>query len=202
MMNWRKLEQMTALYHVGNSPQETKKLKDLKSALTKYQRRMKKHPTRAESRFKTILYEFFGFKGEKNRPRNKKARKIIKCQKIFVITTTHGVAKGYIVDFYLPKYKLAIEVDGDSHDDRKEYDSKRDNALKHYRGVKTLRISNTQTKDKCYCYELLKSATVYNWGADTTPKPKRQAIQIGREQELKMQADWMKTHKVTVLQSR
>jgi very-short-patch-repair endonuclease len=32
----------------------------------------------------------------------------------------------YIVDFYCPKYQVAIEIDGSSHDDKQEYDALRD----------------------------------------------------------------------------
>ena len=37
----------------------------------------------------------------------------------------------YIIDFYCPKLKLAIEVDGETHltDDEKEYDKKRQDKL-------------------------------------------------------------------------
>ena len=36
----------------------------------------------------------------------------------------------YIVDFYCPKLNLIIEIDGDSHNDKIEYDQERDNYLK------------------------------------------------------------------------
>lgn len=36
----------------------------------------------------------------------------------------------YIVDFYCPKLAFIIELDGDSHDNKYEYDAKRDNYLK------------------------------------------------------------------------
>lgn len=37
----------------------------------------------------------------------------------------------YIVDFFCPKLKLIIEVDGYSHEDKADYDQKRDNYLKN-----------------------------------------------------------------------
>jgi very-short-patch-repair endonuclease len=46
---------------------------------------------------------------------------------------------GYILDFYLPSRKLAIEVDGKRHD--AEYDSKRDSIIAYKLGIKTLRFS-------------------------------------------------------------
>jgi very-short-patch-repair endonuclease len=47
----------------------------------------------------------------------------------------------YILDFYCSKLLLGIEVDGESHDQRKEYDKTRDNFLKS-QGLIILRISN------------------------------------------------------------
>lgn len=50
---------------------------------------------------------------------------------------------GYIADFCCHRHKLVVEVDGSSHDDRKEYDKMRDWNLqqKHYR---TIRFTNEQ----------------------------------------------------------
>jgi very-short-patch-repair endonuclease len=45
----------------------------------------------------------------------------------------------YILDFYCPKAKLAIEVDGPDHD--KMHDAARDGHLKRY-GILTLRFTN------------------------------------------------------------
>lgn len=46
---------------------------------------------------------------------------------------------GYIVDFYCPRSKLAVEIDGSSHDGRSEYDQYRDGVLLDH-GIRTLRI--------------------------------------------------------------
>jgi very-short-patch-repair endonuclease len=35
----------------------------------------------------------------------------------------------YIVDFYCPKLKIVIEIDGTSHEEKKEYDEQRDKML-------------------------------------------------------------------------
>jgi very-short-patch-repair endonuclease len=50
----------------------------------------------------------------------------------------------YIVDFYCPDYKLAIEIDGDSHfnDDSQEYDTIRTEYLSA-QGVNVIRFTNT-----------------------------------------------------------
>ena len=47
----------------------------------------------------------------------------------------------YIVDFYCPKLKLVVEIDGESHytDDGKTYDEVRTYVLEGY-GLKVLRI--------------------------------------------------------------
>jgi len=49
----------------------------------------------------------------------------------------------YVVDFYCPKLKLAIELDGDSHyyPEAKAYDSERSNWIKMF-GIKFLRFTN------------------------------------------------------------
>jgi very-short-patch-repair endonuclease len=47
----------------------------------------------------------------------------------------------YILDFYCHEKLLAIEIDGDAHKDRKDYDEYRDDFLKSM-GVLTLRFSN------------------------------------------------------------
>jgi very-short-patch-repair endonuclease len=48
---------------------------------------------------------------------------------------------GYIVDFYCPAERLAIELDGSAHHGREEYDRKRDADLAAY-GVRVLRFPN------------------------------------------------------------
>jgi very-short-patch-repair endonuclease len=54
----------------------------------------------------------------------------------------HGIGH-YIVDFYCPALKLAIEVDGDSHfsQSAQDYDSVRDNFMLSL-GIMTIRVRN------------------------------------------------------------
>ena len=47
----------------------------------------------------------------------------------------------YIVDFYVKSLGLVVEIDGWSHDAKKEYDEKRQQYLESY-GLKVFRISN------------------------------------------------------------
>ena len=47
----------------------------------------------------------------------------------------------FIVDFYCPKLKLVIEIDGTSHDNKKEYDEHRDRILESC-GLKVLHFND------------------------------------------------------------
>jgi len=55
----------------------------------------------------------------------------------------------YIVDFYIPKYLLVIEVDGEIHDSVEclEYDAFRDTMLQFY-GLNVIRIRNEKIIDE------------------------------------------------------
>ncbi|MGH2414375.1 MAG: endonuclease domain-containing protein [Microcystaceae cyanobacterium] len=54
----------------------------------------------------------------------------------------------FIVDFYCPKLKLVIEVDGDSHftPDSMAYDAARTNVLEGY-GLRVIRFTNDEVLD-------------------------------------------------------
>ena len=51
----------------------------------------------------------------------------------------------YIIDFYCPKKKLAVELDGSHHLKQKEYDTARERFV-HDFGVRTVRFSNLQVR--------------------------------------------------------
>lgn len=53
-----------------------------------------------------------------------------------------SIVLGYVLDFYVAKYRVAIEVDGSSHDTRKAYDENRDAVLRKQLGIITLRFAN------------------------------------------------------------
>jgi len=55
--------------------------------------------------------------------------------------------ENYVVDFYCPKKKLAIELDGESHAKKKEYDAYRTRTLEAY-GVKEIRFWNGEVKNE------------------------------------------------------
>lgn len=48
---------------------------------------------------------------------------------------------GYVLDFYCVDKKLAIEIDGESHEFRYEYDEVRTESLES-QGIRVLRFSN------------------------------------------------------------
>ncbi len=74
-----------------------------------FARHLRKNPTEAEA----LLWQYL---------RKKQIGYPVKRQKIIY---------GYIVDFYIPKFNLVIELDGSFHDSerQKAYDAKRDAAL-------------------------------------------------------------------------
>lgn len=53
----------------------------------------------------------------------------------------------YILDFYCPKLKLAIEIDGESHESKWEYDERRDKKLRSL-GIKTIRYRDEDVHKK------------------------------------------------------
>jgi very-short-patch-repair endonuclease len=60
----------------------------------------------------------------------------------------YGVVK-YIIDFYCPEIKLAIEVDGETHcsDEEIEYDKNRQTEIENF-GIRFLRIKNEEVFGK------------------------------------------------------
>jgi very-short-patch-repair endonuclease len=51
---------------------------------------------------------------------------------------------GYILDFYCAKVRVAVEVDGSSHDGRERHDENRDAVLRSRLGIITLRFTNEE----------------------------------------------------------
>jgi very-short-patch-repair endonuclease len=47
----------------------------------------------------------------------------------------------YFLDFYVPHARLAVEIDGSSHNERGHYDRQRDFELR-LRGIRTIRFTN------------------------------------------------------------
>ncbi|MBK2094175.1 endonuclease domain-containing protein [Francisella philomiragia] len=59
----------------------------------------------------------------------------------------------YIVDFYCPAYRLVIEIDGSSHNDKEEYDSIRDEYLNSL-DLKVIHILDKDIKTNLECVML------------------------------------------------
>jgi very-short-patch-repair endonuclease len=59
-----------------------------------------------------------------------------------------SVQRGYILDFYCPRLKLAIEIDGSVHELQRGADTRREQALRA-RGIKVLRFTNRDVLDSC-----------------------------------------------------
>jgi len=59
----------------------------------------------------------------------------------------YGIGR-YVVDFYCPKLKLAIEIDGDSHftDQAQEYDREREAYIQSL-GLKVIRFTNLEVRN-------------------------------------------------------
>jgi very-short-patch-repair endonuclease len=51
----------------------------------------------------------------------------------------------YIVDFYVKTLGLVVEIDGSSHDNKEEYDERREDFLKSF-GLQVYRISDSRVK--------------------------------------------------------
>jgi very-short-patch-repair endonuclease len=80
----------------------------------------------------------------------------------------HSVG-GYILDFYCPVERLAIELDGAVHDtvSAQEYDCERDIFLKHC-GIKVLRFENQWVFQQTEAV-LTEIRTHFGWLKETTP---------------------------------
>lgn len=86
-------------------------------------RNLRDNPTIAEVAFDKLVEDF----NEKHKTRYYRQVKII----------------GYIVDFYFPEARLAVEIDGDSHIGKEQYDKERQQHLEEY-GIKVIRFQNEE----------------------------------------------------------
>ncbi|MBI1741909.1 endonuclease domain-containing protein [Candidatus Acetothermia bacterium] len=55
----------------------------------------------------------------------------------------HAVGR-FIVDFFCPKAKLVIEIDGDTHAVQAEYDAERTRWLREQKGYRVIRFTNQE----------------------------------------------------------
>ena len=74
----------------------------------------------------------------------------------------------FIVDFYCHEIMLAIEIDGDSHDFKYDYDSRRQAILENY-GVHFLRFSDAEVKSNMFSVLLAIEQTITVIQNEITP---------------------------------
>lgn len=134
-----------------------------------------------------------------------------KFQKIVYEENSHNDFKGYILDFYLPAFKLCIEIDGKSHNNKfqQQYDEVRSSLLAK-KGIKTIRFTNEEVKLPHEClkdlYQMIEARKIelktrrvkafkVKFIGSRTQKP----LNIDRNQELTMQAKFIAEHGIKVL---
>ena len=101
-----------------------RKSKAIKEEACRYRQKLVNHETPAESLMKEILWSLgihFDF------------------QKIFFTRRSF-----FITDFYLPRHKIVVEVDGSQHHKKKQarYDRNRTRYLEKVRGLEVIRLMN------------------------------------------------------------
>ena len=72
----------------------------------------------------------------------------------------------YIVDFYCHELQLAIEIDGNSHEYKYEYDARRQGLLEK-QGITFIRFSEMEVKKNMFSVELALEETIQNLMAKT-----------------------------------
>lgn len=153
-----------------------------------YQLRMRRRPTKAEAQFKSDILKLLN------------GRYGIKSINQKMIWEVNGKAdkKAYIFDFYLPTLKMAIEIDGASHNSKraKVYDLIRD-SLAAKKGIRVVRFTNEEVKDSEQCIRRLYSE-IERWQQDNLSKSQSKAP-MNREEELRLQAEFIKRNGVKVL---
>ncbi len=87
-----------------------------------FAKKMRRKPTRAERAFKKIATELHAETGYKFWPQ--------------------VVLFGWIVDFWCPKLKLLVEIDGKSHDNTADYDAMRSGVLTEETDATIIRFTN------------------------------------------------------------
>ena len=70
--------------------------------------------------------------------------------------TLEGISRFFVADFYCSKKQLVIEIDGDSHIEKKDYDQIRTHILEQ-KGLKVVRFTNLEIlQDRSTFIERLK----------------------------------------------
>lgn len=117
---------------------------------------------------------------EKEQPSEKTAKKLLRQMKVMVerqyifYYTVNSKKSFFIFDFYLPSYRLCIEIDGSSHDDKKDKDKRRDKIVKLH-GINTMRF----TVDEVYIEGFLQgkvSEYIKNFKVEDTMTDKAKSL--------------------------
>jgi very-short-patch-repair endonuclease len=104
--------------------------------LQHYSRVNAKNPTKAEDQFLFLLYQVRKYLRFKDIDFGR-----IEPQEIIFSNTA---LTGYIADYFLPRLNLIFEIDGGYHQERKEYDEKRDDYIVKKIQCKIIRYTNEQ----------------------------------------------------------
>jgi len=105
-----------------------------KKSITELARELRKNPTPKEK----LLWEQL-------RKRRLSGYRFVR-QKPFIYKEAKGKKYFFIADFYCPKKKLVLELDGKIHDYQQYYDYNRDLVLEKL-GLSTLRLANNDLKN-------------------------------------------------------
>lgn len=114
------------------------KQKELMLWLEKKAEHMRNNPTEAERKFKLLLTEYnIPHIHQKPVTFRKSENKIL-------------ILKGYIMDFYLIKENIIVEIDGGHHNEiaKQAYDKARDKRLLDLRPNNIIRLSNEEVMDE------------------------------------------------------
>lgn len=178
-----------------------------------YQKAMRRKPTSAEYQFKVALAKFFAIRYSvdfevidfnnirgRNFMQSAKFKRAVRQQRIFETKTDTGRIKHYIVDFYIPAYKVVFEIDGATHtkDHQKHYDAVRTMFLRQQKKVRLVRVPNEDTKDIAKCLTIIKEAfesepVCLPWHR-RHEKAREQKQMIPRAEQLRLQQEFMRNH--------
>lgn len=106
-------------------------------------RRPRKRPKIKANRISPRLLRFKAELKANATPAEIRFRMILKQLQLTHMFKFQYVAYGYILDYYCPRYRLGVEIDGSSHEGREQLDQARtDNLLKC--GISIIRFRNDQ----------------------------------------------------------
>jgi very-short-patch-repair endonuclease len=80
-------------------------------------------------------------------PSEEKLWGYLRARKLGYKFNRQAIIFGYIADFWCPEKQIVVEVDGKSHESRREYDAERDTRLANV-GIKTVRFSASDIFEK------------------------------------------------------